>query len=215
MKLSCLLALLSGADVQAWWPLSAGPRCCSRESEVFCAFRWISTHALCHWEPVCHGNADKLHFTAFSPSTISIKKRFKVEKCILIHGQRKSCAKAIIFRAYLTSYATWLSEYAGSFFCLFVLFLSWGHCSDRWRSACELFSLDAQFLKYMGEKNVLYLNAFMSKWSRVLLAKWIWAKCRLTTIFAETLIWYLTAGHIGPLKHQVRPGLLQTNDKPW
>lgn len=48
-----------------------------QESEVFCPFSSLSTHVLHHWEPVCHGNVDKLHFTAFSRRQFQLKRDLK------------------------------------------------------------------------------------------------------------------------------------------
>lgn len=39
-------------------------------------------------------------------------------------------------------------------------------------------------------------------------------QCSLTATFVETLIFYLAAAHMGLLKHQACPDLLQINDKP-
>lgn len=117
-----------GSSVRSWCPgLMTSVRrlpCCFRESEVFCPFRWISTHTLCATESLCATGMriSCISLLFFPPSTISIKKRFKVEKCILIHDQRKSCAKAIIFRAYCISPAMqhdWVSMQGHFFVCLF------------------------------------------------------------------------------------------------
>lgn len=73
---------LSGTVVQARWPTTSIDSACStpchfQESEVFWPFTSLSTHVLHHWEPVCHGNVDKLHFTAFSRRQFQLKRDLK------------------------------------------------------------------------------------------------------------------------------------------
>lgn len=61
--------------------------CCFKESELFHPFLEISTHDLSALGATSQRDGDKPHFSPFPP-TISIKKRFEVEKHIFIQGMQ-------------------------------------------------------------------------------------------------------------------------------